>query len=189
MAKGSLPWPVIALGLLALGSSRSSSSTSSGSSASGAAPPAGTPRLTGGQTLELWTSTRRELLSNAVRAAGAPPALVRAALALSANETGWGHGEWDYNLGNIHAVGSQPRVRLSSGEIIRAYATPTEGADALVALLRGSRYGGALSQLDNPTRESVQAWAETIGRAGYLGNQANVPSWARDIASIWAGLM
>lgn len=182
-----VPWGLVALGVLLVASGSSSSSSSS---SSGSAPPAGTPTRTGGQDRATWTSTRRELLAQAVRAAGAPPQLVRAALALSALETGWGRGEWNYNLGNIHAVGSQPRVRLSTGEMIRSYASPAEGAAALVSLLRGSRYGGALATLgESPTRESVQAWAEQIGRAGYLGNQANVPNWSREIATIWTSVM
>ena len=87
-------------------------------------------------------------------------------VALWALETAYGKAEWNYNVGNVMNVGSQPYfVNAGDGNSYAAYPTLADAVDAWATLLRSSRYQNAAVQLiENPTSD---AWVTLMGQAGY----------------------
>lgn len=84
-------------------------------------------------------------------------------------ETGAGAQEWNYNVGNIVAVGSQKYAMLRdvSGNTMpfRAFDYLQEGVEAYIALL-ASKYKAAASLLANDPEDP--GWYIALGKAGWF---------------------
>ena len=94
-------------------------------------------------------------------------------------ETAQGSAEWNWNVGNITAVGDQTYYLAKdiSGETLafRAFDSLTDGVNGYVALLASSRYAGAAKKLANDPTEPD--WFVALGHAGWFDpTQAKPPS-------------
>lgn len=105
-------------------------------------------------------------------------------------ETAAGANEWNWNVGNIVATGSQPYFTAKdiSGNVMafRAFDSLTDGASAYIKLLSSSRYAAAAKMLaDNP---DDPAWWIALGHAGWFDpTKAKPPvSWDQAAASFAA---
>ncbi|SRR5260221_4383225 len=96
-------------------------------------------------------------------------------LAHWAIETGTGTSEYNFNVGNIHAVGAGPwfgsadqaeRTGKTYGAQFAAYPSLDAGVHAYLALLENSRYAHCLDLLvESP---SDPEWFKCLGEAGYF---------------------
>jgi len=105
-------------------------------------------------------------------------------LALWDVETGGGKGEWNWNVGNVRPVGSQPRVNLGAVGDFAAYPSLDAGVAAFLALVEGGRYASSWAALQaNPTSD---AWVRGLGAAGYYEESADqyAKTWAARRAAL-----
>jgi hypothetical protein len=117
-----------------------------------------------------WMQTWHAVLEEA----GVTGDVALAILAHWAHETGFGAGEWNYNVGNIGAF--SPKVlqhplpqaggpAAGNPTHFRAYRSLAEGAASYLALLRGSLYAGCYGILQaSPLTDS---WVRCLGQHGY----------------------
>ncbi|MBL8605188.1 MAG: glucosaminidase domain-containing protein [Myxococcales bacterium] len=81
-------------------------------------------------------------------------------------ETGWGRSEWNYDLGNIRALGWWGLFHiLTDGYDYRAYRSLDEGVRAQLSLLRAQRYAAAWQRL--VAGGSADAWYSDLMHAGW----------------------
>ena len=119
-----------------------------------------------------WSRSRveaaaREAIARGV-ASGAPANITATiAVALWANETGWGASERRYNVGSVHCVESTPGdcMRLRDGELLRAYARLDVAVSEWFGLIQ-SEYPAAWAQL---VAGDLAYWS-TLQRQGYGGH-------------------
>ena len=91
-----------------------------------------------------------------------------AILAHWALETGWGHGEWNFNVGNRMALKGEPAIDLGVGpRWFRAYESLAAGVADYLQLLRGPRFARAWEMLN--AAPSSGAWIAELVRQGYAG--------------------
>lgn len=121
-------------------------------------------RNTGGGGGDAWIRARRRVLADI----GVPEWARDAILAHWARETGLGRAEWNYNPGNIRAIGwggARVWLRGRDGTLdYRAYASIEEGARDYWRLMNTPRYRGALDLL---RAGRPVDWYAAILRAGY----------------------
>ena len=116
--------------------------------------------ITGGNA---WPSTRLEALRRLGAITDKDVAL--SVLAQWAFETDSGRAEHNFNVGNVKAVGTEPRVQLGAAGAFRAYASLDEGVAAYLNLVQSPRYAACWALLEaNPTSTD---WVTCIGRSGY----------------------
>lgn len=139
-----------------------------------------------------WASSRYGAALEAVRAhwGGAVDEQQARDVALSllthwAIETADGAGEFNWNVGNINAVGDQQHflVKDIDGTIHaeRAYDSLTDGVNSYVDLLASARYAPAAKKLaDNPTSSD---WFVTLGKCGWFDPTAAKPPSSWDAAA------
>lgn len=153
-------WPILLLILAILADVRRASAQSPRPRSDPSVPPV----RTGGRPGAPWVAARRDVLHRV----GVPDWAQDAVLAHWARETGLGRAEWNYNPGNIRAIGWRgPRVWLRGRDgtlDYRAYASIEEGARDYWRLLNTPRYRGALDLL---RAGRPVDWYAAILRAGY----------------------
>lgn len=139
-------------------------------------------RNTGGGGGAQWIAERRAALQRL----GVPQWAHRAIIAHWARETGFGRAEWNWNPGNIRALGwSGPRVWLTGRDgtlDYRAYHDLDSGVRDYWRLLQSSRYRRALELL---RAGDAVGWYDAILRAGYSRwSPAAVDEFRRILARI-----
>jgi len=139
-----------------------------------------------------WARSRFGASLAAVKAhwAGAVDDALARDIALSmlthwAIETANGAGEFNYNVGNINAVGDQQHFMVKDIDgtmhAERAYDSLTDGVNSYVALLSSPRYAPAAKKLaDDPTSSD---WFVTLGKCGWFDPTAAKPPSSWDAAA------
>lgn len=100
-------------------------------------------------------------------------------------ETADGAGEFNWNVGNINALGDQTYFLLDdvdgSTHAERAFDSLTDGVNAYVQLLASPRYAPAAKKLaDSPTEPD---WFVTLGKCGWFDPTKAKPSSTWDQAA------
>lgn len=107
-----------------------------------------------------WQPDRYEALA----AKGITGDVARAIVAHWAFETGWGSGEWNYNVGNRIALSGEKAVDVGV-QWNKAYDTLAPAVDDYLALLQLPRYALAWSMLQSAPRST--AWVRQLVKSGY----------------------
>jgi len=153
------------------------------------------PKKTGGTDTAAWAKSRFAAALAEVKARGETDDSSARAIALSvlthwSIETGAGASEYNYNVGNITATGSQGFYVLKdiSGVMLpfRNFDSLADGVHAYFDLLHASRYVTAAGELANNPEDS--AWWIALGKAGWFDpTKAKPPStWDQAAASFAA---
>jgi hypothetical protein len=152
-------------------------------------PPAGiTPisRTGTGGSREWWKTSRLAALN----AAGVTGAVAQAILAQWALETGFGAGEWNFNLGNLLALSGKAHwlgpgsVATGQGGWFAAYNSLEEGVTAYLRLLHQPRYAECFAMLQ--LQPENDAWIRCMGQKGYYtaSQDKYAKGWADALAEL-----
>lgn len=153
------------------------------------------PKKTGGADTGAWAKSRFAAALAEVKARGETDDANARAIALSvlthwSIETGAGANEYNYNVGNITAYGSQSYYVLKdiSGVMLpfRNFDSLADGVRAYFDLLHASRYSDAAAKLANNPEQTD--WWIALGHAGWFDpTKAKPPStWDQAAASFAA---
>lgn len=137
-----------------------------------------------GSDRDAWIRSRHAALVAVLRSQGVANAWDAASgiVAQWANESGWGHGEYGHNFGNVRQTAACPNAHLLQGSddaVPRPYcdyATLDEGVRATVALLHAPRYAAAWNYLTS-TGDGV-GYYDRLMRGGWNDwSQASLDSY------------
>lgn len=135
----------------------------------GSSAPMGT--RTGGDDARAWTLARWTTARDILAAQGMPLAqagpVAAALLAHWAIETGHGHSEWGFNVGNVKAFQNWTGAvqRLPDGLSYRAFSTARDGVADSIGLAQSGRYRAAWDYLTG-TGDGA-GWYDRLMRAGW----------------------
>lgn len=112
--------------------------------------------------------------------------VARAIVAHWALETGWGVNEWNYNVGNLIAVGAQQAISLMAdpapGSNLRAFDSLGHGVDSYLSLLQGN-YAECWARLEN--NPSSSDWVDCLGLHRYYS--AHRHNWVDEHGKLQKG--
>ena len=145
----------------------------------------------GGADRDAWIRSRHAALVAELqrRGIGNAWALAIPPVAHWGDETGWGHSEFSWNIGNIRDVGQCPRAHLIQGSddpVPRpycAYASLEEGVARTLDLLLAPRYLPAWQYLE--ATGDGEEWFDRLLRAGWHPwSQASMDSFRSEQARV-----